>query len=442
MPIQLTGLSGGFDASGVITQLVAIAKQPIDSLNQKKGLVDSAVSTMNTFSSRLSTLRATAAALSDSSGYASFVTTSSDAAVVASATGAAQAGTYDVRVTALASNQKLRSATQASSTTALGMSGSLSIKVGAAAAVNITVAVTDTLGDIATKLAASGTRLSASVLYDGSSYRLSVQGLDTGAANAFTMTQSGLDLGLQDPANLYQAAADASLVVDGLTVTRPTNQITNVVPGVSLALTKVGVSSTVRVSSDTTVLKQKIQGFVSAYNDIVNAGHTATGYSSTKAQNSVLAGEPSIRRALDSFARIMGGAVPGSGGAYTSLGAVGAKLTTNGTLTFDSTMLDTAIAKDSDGVRRLFITDSALGATGVMKTMTSMIDALVTGTTSPIKARIAALGATSVRLDGSMIEKQKHVDAYEQQIRKQYANLDQMMSRYQSMSTAITNIGK
>jgi flagellar hook-associated protein 2 len=441
MPIQLTGLSGGFDASGVITQLVALAKQPVTDLTAKKALVDSAVSTMNTFTSRLATLRATATALADSSGYASFAAASSDASVVASANGSAQGGSYDVQVTQLAAGQKMRGTTQASSSTALGMSGSLSIVVGTNAAVNITVAATDTLGDIATKLATSGMRLSASVLYDGSAYRLSVQGLDTGAANGFTVTQTGLDLGLANPANVYQAATDAHLTVDGLAITRPTNQITEVIPGVTLALTKTGVSSTVRVTSDTTTLKAKVQGFVSAFNDIVNAGHTATGYSTVKATNSVLAGESSIRRALDSFGRLMGGAIPGSSGAYTTLGSVGVKLGTNGTLTFDSTLLDTAITNDPNGVRRLFITDTALGATGVMKTMASTIDALVTGSNSPIKARIAALGATSTRLDASAAAKQVRVDAYEQQLRKQYAKLDEAQSRYSSMSAAITSIG-
>lgn len=436
MPIQLTGL-GGFDASGVITQLVAIAKRPIDDIDTKKSQLDSASSTMSLFSSRLSTLRATANALSDATGYSSFAVSSTDASVVTSASGAAQAGTYEVQVTQLASSQKLRSDTQASSGTALGMSGTLSISVGGADAVPVTVTATDTLGDIATKLAKSGARISASVLYDGSTYRLSIQGLDTGAANGFTIAQSGLDLGLDKPANLHQSAQDAKLVVDGISITRPTNQISEVIPGVTMALTKVGVTSTVRVASDTTVLKAKIQGFVSAYNDIVNAGHTATGYSGTKATNPVLAGESSIRRALDQFARLVGSAVPGTSGAYTTLGSVGVKLGSNGTLTFDGAKLDAAIVKDPDGVRRLFITDTGLGASGVMKTMATTIDALVTGSTSPIKARIDALAAKSKRLDESRVDKQRNIDRYEQQLRKQFSALDQAMSKYQAMSAAI-----
>lgn len=440
MPIQLTGLSGGFDASGVITQLVAIAKKPVDALNTKKSLVDSAVSTMNTFSSRLASLKATTNTLLDTSGYASFGATSSDTSVVTSATGAAQAGTYDVQVNKLASSQKLRGNSQASSGTALGVTGSLSVTVGSGSPMSINVTSSDTLGDIATKLATSGQRISASVLYDGTNYRLSVQGLDTGAVSAFTITQSGLDLGFEDPANLYQAAGDAKLTVDGLAISRPTNQVSGVIPGVTLALTKPGVTSTVRVSSDTTLLKTKISGFVSAYNDIVNASHSATGYGTVKASNSVLAGDSSLRRAADGFARIIGSAVPGASGLYTTVGSVGVTLGTNGLLTFDGAKLDAAIVKDPDGVRRLFVTDPSIGATGIMKTIASSIDTLVTASNSPIKARIAALTASSTRIDTSIAEKQKRLDDYEQQLRKQYAALDSTMSKYSSLSSMISGI--
>ncbi len=440
MPIQLTGLSGGFDSSGIITQLVALAKAPLDALAAKKSQVDSAVSTMNTYTSRLTTLRANAVSMSDAAGYASYATTSSDTSVVASATGTAQAGSYDVTVTQLASIQKLRGAVQTSSSTALGMSGTLSIKVGTGSPIDIAVSATDTLGDIAASFAKSGARVAASVLYDGTNYHLSLQGLDTGAANAFTVAQTGLDLGLADPANVYQAAGDAKLTVDGLAITRPTNQIAGVLPGLTLALTKPGVSSSIRVSSDTTALKTKLNGFIASYNDIVNATHTATGYSTVKATNSVLAGDSSMRRALDGFARMVGSAVPGASGSFATLGSVGVKLAADGTLSFDATKFDAAVVKDPDSVRRLFITDTTSGATGIMKTMSSAVDALITGTKSPIKARIAALQATSTRLDTSAADKQKRVDDYEQQLRKQYAALDAAQSKYSAMSAAISGI--
>ncbi|MDB4943516.1 MAG: Flagellar hook-associated protein FliD [Labilithrix sp.] len=439
MPISLTGL-GSFDSSGLITQLVNIAQQPISDLQTKKQSITSAVSTMNTFSSRLSTLRMNANTMAENSGYASFSTTSSDAAVVASASGTAQAGSYSVNVTSLAAIEKRRGSTEASSSTALNMAGTLNLKVGSGTAVDVTIAATDTLGDIAAKIAKSGARVAASVLYDGTSYRLSLQGSDTGAANALTVTENGLDLGLNAPGAVFQSATDAKLTIDGLAITRPTNSVSGAIPGVTLALTKPGVTSTVSIASDTSALKTKITGFVSAYNDIVNAGHSATGYSTIKATNAILQGETSIRRALDGFARIVGSAVPGTTGKYTTLGSVGMKLANDGTLSFDSSKFDTAVAADPDGVRKLFVTDPATGSTGVMKSLMTSIDALTTGASSPIKSRIAAFQARSTAIDTSVAEKQKRVDAYEIQLKKQYSQLDQIMSKYSSMSSAINSI--
>lgn len=440
MPVQLTGL-GGFDSSGVISQLVAIAKKPAEALVARKQQVDSASSTMGQFSSRIGTFKINANSLADAAGYSSFSVTSTDTSVVASVNGSAQAGNYDVVVTQLAAAQKLRGTAQSSGSAALGMTGTLSIQVGSNAAVGVTVAATDTLGDIATKIAASGAKVSASVLFDGTDYRLSVQGLDSGVANAFTIAQSGFDLGLSNPANVFQQALDAKFTVDGLPITRSNNQVTGVIPGVTLALTKVGASSTIRVASDTTALKQKLGFFVSSYNDLVNASHTATGYSGTKATNPVLAGDSAMRRTVDSLARIVSSAVPGASSTFTSLGAVGLTLASNGTLSLDSAKFDAAVAKDPDAVRRLFVTDTGLGATGVMKTLATTADGFVNGSSSPIKARIAALSTLSKNIDDAANKKLDAVDAYEQQLKKQFAALDIAMSKYNTMSAAISGIG-
>ena len=55
------------------------------------------------------------------------------------------------------------------------------------------------------------------------SYRLQLQGLDTGAANTVNVTEGGsVALGLSNSANVVQVAQDAHLKVDGLDVTRST----------------------------------------------------------------------------------------------------------------------------------------------------------------------------------------------------------------------------
>lgn len=441
MAIQLSGL-GGFDSASVVDQLVQVANQPLKELDTKKALVDQASSTLTLFSNRLSTLKANATALSTPSGFTSMAATSSDGAIVPSVTGSATASSYAISVTQLAKAQKTRSDSQASATTALGMDGDFTIKVGNGQTYTVAVKATDTLSDLASKIGQSGARVTAGIINTGSGYRLSVQGVDSGAANAITFGQTGtVALGFEKPANAVEPAQDALLTVDGLAISRPTNQISEAIPGVTLALTKTTTSPvTLGVAGDSSSLKTKISSFVSAYNDIVNAGHTASGYGTTKASNSVLRADPAIRRSLDKIASVVTGLVPGSTGNYRSLSSIGISVNRDGIMSFDGAKLDAALQKDPSAVQRLFVTDAATGATGMMKTLADSVNALITGDGAAVKGRIDALGAQSRRITDSRAAKEVRVARYEQQLKKQFSELDIAMSRYQSMSSTITGM--
>lgn len=443
MGIQLSGLSG-FDSASLVSQLVNVAQQPITDLNSKKGLVDSASLTLNNFSTKLATLKTAATALSTNSGFVSMAATSSDTSLVGSVTGSAGAGSYSVNVTQLAQAQKMRSDAQASSTTALGQAGDLTLNIGSGDPLTIKVEATDTLTDIASKINRTGARVSAGIINAGGSYRLSLQGLDTGDANAITVGEGGsINLGLTKSTNVVQRAQDAKLTVDGLDITRPTNSVADAIPGVTMALTKTTATpATLNVASDSSALKVKLANFVSAYNDIVSAVHGSTGYGSAKASNAVLAGDSALRRSLDQISSLVTGPVTGATGSYRSFASVGLALTKDGTMALDSTKLDAALGKDPNAVSRLFVTDTAAGATGLMKTIADTVTTL-TGTNGAVTARIAALGAQSKNISKSIDSKQAQVDSYAAGLKKQFADLDQAMSKYSSMSSAlgaITNI--
>jgi flagellar hook-associated protein 2 len=442
MSIGLTGL-GGFDPSGVIAKLVEIAEKPLVEIGRKRALVDSASVTMNAFSKKLSSLKSAATALSTAAGFSSMSVSSSDGAVVASVSGASSPASYTVEVTRLAQAQKIRGDAQASATAALGQAGTLTIQVGAGDPVVIDVVETDSLAGVASKIGRSGARVSAAVINAGGSYYLSIQGLDTGAANAFTIAEGGsVSLGLSSPSSVVAAAQDAELSIDGLAVTRPTNQITEAIPGVTLALTSTTSGPvTIQVKSDAAALQAKIEAFVSAFNDVVNAGHTAAGYGTTKASNAVLAADSGIRRALDRIARIVSGPVEGASASFGSLVSVGISLTRDGTMQLNMSKLDAALKKDPEAVRRLFVTDKSSDATGVMKTLADAIDALVTREGGAVKGRIDALSAESRRLAESRAQKEKGVKDYEQQLRRQFSALDLAMSRYQSLFGLLGGIG-
>ena len=71
------------------------------------------------------------------------------------------------------------------------MAGDISLQVGSGVPALVNVLATDSLTDIAAKINQSGQRVGPSVLFDGTTYKLQVRGLDTGAANAVTRCVCG-----------------------------------------------------------------------------------------------------------------------------------------------------------------------------------------------------------------------------------------------------------
>ncbi len=220
--------------------------------------------------------------------------------------------------------------------------------------------------------------------------------------------------------------------------TSPTNQVTGVLAGLKLALTKVTTSAaTVQVSSDTTALKAKVTTFINAYNDVINNGHTVAGFGGTKAANPVLAADSAIRGALHKMGGLVAAPIAGTTGAYTTLRSLGVKVGQDGTLTLDSTKLEAALTADPDSVRRAFVTDPLTGATGLMSTVMTAVDGLVTGTGAPVLARISALNAQSKRIADAKTKMDDRLTDYEAQLKKQFAAMDAAVGKYKAMQTSL-----
>ena len=433
MPLAVSGLGSGINIDGLVSSLTAVAMQPLTALQTKKANIDAASSTISTLSSKLSTLKSAALALSSSTGFSSFAAASTDTAIVVSTTGGSAVGSFSVQVNALAQTQKTRSGSMASETDAFGESSTMTI-TDASGDKAFSILATDSLDDVATKISASGARVSASIMNDGNGFRLVVQGLDTGASNGFTMSGGPSTLAFTE----YQSAQDASLTVDGLPVTSKTNQLTNVIAGVKLALTKTTTTpATVSVTTNATSLENKLGSFLYAYNDFVTNSHTAVGFGSAKAANPILAADSSVRNALHSLGALVGNLVPNTRSAYTTMGSIGMKSNADGTLAMDYTKLEAALTADPASVQRLFVTDTSTGATGVMSTLMSAVDSMVKSSSSPIAARIASLTAQSKQTDDSVTKMQERIQAYTASIKAKFNAMDSAVAKYNSMSSQL-----
>ncbi len=436
--ITFGGFATGLDTNAIIDAFVKAERIPQDAVLKQKAAVDAASQTISGLSSKLFTLREAAAALSDPKQFASTIATSSDSSIVASAGTGAAAGRYEVQVTQLAKEQRTYGDAQSSGTTALGQSGTLSLTVGTGTPIDITIDAGDSLSAIASKINSTGARVSANVLFDGTNYRLAVRGLDSGSANTFSFTETGITLGMTNPANPKQDAQDAIMLVDNITVRRSSNQVTGLISGVTLALTKTTTTPTViNVASDGTLIKSKIQAFVNAYNDVMQSGQAATGYGAQKAANAELAADPTVRGMMDRLSRLMSAPITATTGKYTSLMSVGLSSTKDGTLRFDGTTFDTALQADPTAVARLFTKDTSLGSTGAFDAFKRTIDSLNSGQTAPMIARVTSLQKQSVRLQDSADAMERRITAYQDALRKQFSDLETIVSKYKSQGSSI-----
>jgi flagellar hook-associated protein 2 len=207
MAISSTGVGSGLDVNSIVTQLVAIEKQPLQALTTKATTFQTQLSSYSTIKSQVSALETAAAALSTSSGFAIQKATSSDAtAVTVTATSAATASVLSVEVTQLARAQSSASVGVAVGTK-ISTDGKLSIQLGSWAGSTFTgsgsvttvdIAADATVANIASAINAKYAGLTdgvtATVLKDGTAERLVVTSKNTGEAAGFHIGATGTDL--------------------------------------------------------------------------------------------------------------------------------------------------------------------------------------------------------------------------------------------------------
>jgi len=438
--ISFGGIGSGMDTEGIVTALVGVERQGQDALKAKLTETNSSVSNLSSVSSLLSKLKAASDALDTTAEVGSYKATSSNAAIVASASGLAGPGKYSFTVDKLAKEQRTYSNAIASVGTALNQSGTLRLAAGTTAPTDIQISGSDTIDDVIGKINSAGLRVSASSFYDGSSYRIQLRGMDTGAANALSITELGTSFGFNVPENNVQKAQDAEVKLDGFTIKSATNQVTGAVRGVTLALTNTSTDPiNVTIDSDPDSLKTKLNALVDAYNGVISKVKDLAGTASSKPKDDQLAGDSTLRSIVTRLTSALQTVVGGSSN-YKTLGSVGLSVDRSGKLTLDSSKFDKAMAADSAGVTKLLSGDDG-GAKGVMDIVSSSVDDFTRLGTGRLVTRSDALTATTKRLQTRIDSEETRINRYADQLRKQFTQMDTQVAAYKNQSTYLTSAG-
>jgi len=377
------GAGSGIDTAALVANLAAAQKAPAEALIAGRETANKArVSTLATISSSLDSFSTALSALVGGGTLYTQPTTSDAAAVAASPiAGTRIPGTLaaSLQVTRLAAAQTVMSAAQADAAAPIGR-GTLTLAAGAGTATITIDASNDSLAGLAAAISGAGVGLAASVVNDGTGSRLVVKGA-TGAASAFTITpDAGADAGLATFAYpgsggggmaLAQAATDAALVLDGIPVTRASNTISDLVPGVKLQLKALTAGSVaIGATQPTSAMRQAVVDFVDAFNEVKATLDTATANGLNGAEAGPFGRDTTVRGLVRQMGALAAAPLV-STGAITSLADLGVATGMDGKLSVNTTRLDAALARDPDGVAALFnpVQTSSSGAVQIKSAM-------------------------------------------------------------------------
>ena len=436
--VSFSGLATGLDTSTLIAQLVKAESAPIERLTAKQTILDAKSKKIGSLRSKLDELRNAALAL-DSRKEALPVSVSSanTARVRATVQGAASPTRFDVAVQSLAKGSRTYSNSFASDATA-GLVGTGSLEIHTASGTStVSVDGTDTLDSLRLKIDALGLPLTTNILHDGSGFRLQVAGTGVGTANAVTVSEVGLTLGLSDPGNVAAVASDARFTVDGIAMTRGSNTVENAFPGVTLELmseSPVGESTAIEIDHDPDALQKSVQRFVDAYNAVNTFVQAESAWSGTQKPLDSLSGDSTLRAVQSRLRSVLLSPVAGTSGAHTTLSSLGVSLQRDGSLSLDSGKLVTALAADPSGVAAVLGTEG----TGAMALLAEQADYFTDGSSGVLSQRLGSMKAERGRIDDQIGSLQARIDKYQEQLTLQYALLEQTVSGLQNQGSQLT----
>ena len=191
----------------------------------------------------------------------------------------------------------------------------------------------------------------------GNNFRIVLSG-DMGIAGTFAVTSSiSDDLGFGDADKTLQTAQDAVINFEGLTISRGSNSVNDVISGTTIDLNGV-TSSTVRlnVTSDTSTLKTSLQDVVTVYNSLHssldNMGSVKDG--STDTLNGALAGDGSLISYIKNNIRtaVFNESSTKSGN-VNALRDLGISIDRSGKMTFDETTYNSMVLNNFDDISKM-----------------------------------------------------------------------------------------
>ena len=473
--ITFGGIASGLDTNAIISALVTLERRPIDLLGTQKSTEQSKLSLYGTLEGLVKSLQTKAQELT-SDFFAYELSTSSQSTANITLSSGAQSGSHTLEVSSLAAADRHTFVAVPDPTVGLG-AGTITFdyesdpETAGQESHTVTIAAgTDSLNDIAASINSQvGDAVTASVINVGTtvnpSYQLVLAGNDTGAD--YTID----NLVVSGPSLTYEAevtaASNAAVKLDGIDIVRSSNVFSDVLAGVSFTVNELTGATpvTFTIDADPEGIKENIQGFVDAYNKVIDFINEQSEFDPDTGPGGDLFGESSLRTIqstiqgalLDVDLAVVQADLEG----YSTLSLVGVDLSADGRLSIDDSTLDAKIKDNLELFADLFIEeDDTLTTTvnedGLLRKLDDAIELMikdrdatdpVTGepilnpsTNEPIQllgifnSRRGVINQIVEDIDDQVERLERHVEGFEEDLILRFSRLESVMSGLQAQS--------
>ena len=464
--ITALGAGSGMDVKALATSLVEAERAPRkDVIDKKISKAEGGISGYSAIKFVLDGLKTSLMDIKDQSDFESLNTRNSQSGAINITTSAtASAGTHSITVNSLAKAQRNLSSGFVNTSTAVSPSNiTLSLSINGAAAQPIVVAADkSTPGGIVSAINSANLGVKAQLINTGDAatpYRILVSGA-TGRDSGFTLTSNSaavdFAVGPTDPAavgydalkvSAYQAAANGNVVVNGVPIQPSKNQLTEVIPGVTVDLytPTTGGAASVELVRDTTAVKTKMTARVKAYNDANTMLNTVSDPKSTvETYGATLAGNSVVNNIRTQMREILFPQVSSGSSQLTGFRDMGLSLDKDGVMTLDNARLDQVLSTQFDEAVTMLTGNSenlsaySTAPSGAVGTAFKSITAMLanTGTiatqSSNLTKRIAEYKDELTKLEDRMT---KLMERYNMQ----FGAMESIVGQSKSLRTSLTS---
>lgn len=434
--VNALGAGSGIDTQTLAKDLMEATREPRKAIiDEKITKSEARISGYGVIQFSLGELKTAFSGLNDLSDFASLQvanTQSSAMGVVASPTAAA--GSYQVNVTQVAQAQRTSSDGFAERSTALNSGASFDLTLSVNGGTNQTITVdTDTPAGVVAAINGADLGITAQLIQTSGNtpWKIVVTG-EEGEEQDFTLT-APVDLGFDDVANELQTAQNALLTVNGLSIERTTNSVSDVIDGVTFNLATVTTGAArIDLTRDNSGITQKINDLVTAYNNFEeNLKILGDRASEVEEFGGALAGDSLLQNVRSQVRAMLTSTSSTPGSTVTAPRDVGLSFDRYGVLQFDKEKLATQLQSNFDEVAQMF------SANTNNQSVYSVADAGVAGdAVKAIDEMMRSTGLIAQQTDNAT----QQVDRFKADLEKLEDQMEKLLERYMRQFSAMESI--